>query len=165
MLAVAALASSLFPLAPGHRWTFRDVDSGTKIEMSVRQDGRLHGFPGTDVLRVRRRGQTVQVRDRRDQRWENLFRFGAKVGASYRVRLAGYVLWESVRVRAASKTAAVLDYRGHVHRGCTRFEFGHLTPVADVGLLEMAFCPRVGLLRFSETTIGGPRTFALASFR
>jgi hypothetical protein len=27
----------------------------------------------------------------------------------------------------------------------------------------MTFCPRVGPVRYSETTIAGPRTFALAS--
>ena len=32
-------------------------------------------------------------------------------------------------------------------------------------MTELSFCPRVGPVRYSETTIAGPRTYALASFR
>jgi hypothetical protein len=37
--------------------------------------------------------------------------------------------------------------------------------MADAGLVEMAFAPRIGLVRFSEQTIAGPRVRALAAFR
>ena len=161
LLLAVVVGSTLFPLAPGSQWTFRDVESGTKIVFAIKKGRVLHGFPGTNDLRVRRLGRTVRAWDTKQRRWEDWFRFGAKVGASYRVSLPAHMLWRSVELAVDSKTASARDYRGKVHRRCTRFVFRQLAPIADAGLLDMAFCPRAGLVRYSETTIAGPRTFAL----
>jgi hypothetical protein len=37
--------------------------------------------------------------------------------------------------------------------------------VADASLAETTFCPRVGLVRYLETAIDGPRNFVLSSFK
>ncbi len=160
---VAVAASMLFPLAPGTQWTFRDVDSGAASSMVVRAGRVLHGFPGAGDLRVRRSGKTVQAWDRGDGRWEDWFRFGAPAKTAYTVALSGTPLWRRVEVRLVSKTATARDHAGKRYRGCTRFAF-EAVGVADAGLLGMTFCPRVGPVRYSETSIAGPRTFALASF-
>ena len=159
-----ALQPSFFPLAPGHRWVLREVDKGSATTISIRKGLVLHGFPGASDLRVRRVGQAVQAWDTKDRRWEAWFRFGLPVGRRYTVRLAATGPWQAVEVGVASKTATVRDYSGKKRRGCTRFVFKQLGPVADAGLIEMAFCPRVGPVRYSETTIAGPRTFALVRF-
>jgi hypothetical protein len=114
---------------------------------------------------VRRAGRNVQAWDGTQRRWESLLRFDAPVGARYLVALRGVLLWESVEVTVASKRVAVRDYRGKVRRGCTRFTFHYRQPIADTGLEYLAFCPGVGPVRFSETTIAGPRTYALAGFK
>jgi hypothetical protein len=158
---VAAVASLFFPLAPGTHWTLRDLDSGAKTTISVGKGRVLHGFPGVGNVRVRSVGKTVQAWDAKDGRWEPWLRFGTKVGRRYMVRLASTPLWQSVEVGVASKTATVRDYHGKAYRGCTRFVF-QVGGVADAGLTEMTFCPRVGPVRYSETSIAGPRTFALA---
>ena len=158
---VGAVASLFFPLAPGTHWTLRDIDSGAKTTISVGKGRVLHGFPGAGNVRVRNAGKTVQAWDAKDARWEPWFRFGAKKGERYTVRLASTPLWQSVEVRVASKTASARDYDGKTYRGCTRFNL-QVRGVADAGVTGMTFCPRVGPVRFSETTIAGPRTFALA---
>jgi hypothetical protein len=163
VLLAAVVGATLFPLAPGTQWTFRDVDSGAVTSMSVRAGRVLHGFPGTGDLRVRRVGQTVQAWDRGDGRWEDWFRFGAPVKTSYTVALSGSPLWRRVEVRLVSKTSTARDYGGKRYRGCTRFTL-EAVGMADAGLLGMTFCPRFGPVRYSETSIAGPRTFALASF-
>jgi hypothetical protein len=158
---VAVLSAALFPLAPGTQWTFRDVDSGATASMSVRAGRILHGFPGVGDVRVRNKGNTVQASDQGDGRWENWFRFGLPVKTAYTVALSGTPLWRRVVVGLLSKTATARDYRGKRYRGCTRFIF-RVVGMADAGLTDMTFCPRVGPVRYSETSIAGPRTFALA---
>ena len=159
---VAAAALTLFPLAPGTHWKFHDVESGGATSMSVRPGRVLHGFPGAGDLRVRHVGKSVKAWDRGNGRWEDWFLFGAPAKAIYAVALSQTPLWRKVEVRVASKTASARDYRGKRYYGCTRFAFRELGGIADAGLLGMTFCPRVGPVRYSETTIAGPRTFALA---
>jgi hypothetical protein len=154
---LAAVGLTLFPLAPGTHWTFRDVESGAASSMSVRSRRVLHGFPGAGDLRVRPAGKTVQAWD---GRWKDWFRFGAPIKTTYTVALSRTPLWQNVEVRIVSKTATARDYRGKPYRGCTRFAF-QVGGVADAGLTGMTFCPRLGPVRYSETTIAGPRTFAL----
>ena len=156
---VGVVASLVFPLAPGTHWTLRDIDSGAKTTIAVGKGRVLHGFPGAGNVRVRNVGKTVQAWDAKDARWEPWFRFGAKAGQRYTVRLASTPLWQSVEVRV-SKTASARDYHGKTYRGCTRFVF-QVRGLADAGVTGMTFCPHVGPVRFSETTIAGPRTFAL----
>ena len=155
---------TLFPLAPGAHWTFREVGSGAAYSMSVRTGRVLHGFPGTGDLRVRPVGRTVKAWDRGNGRWEDWFLFGAPAKATYPVALSQTPLWRKVELRVESKTASARDYHGKRYRGCTRFTFS-FGGVADAGLIGMTFCPRVGPVRYSETTITGPRTFVLASFK
>jgi hypothetical protein len=159
---LAAVGLTLFPLAPGTHWTFRDVDSGAASSMSVRAGHVLHGFPGAGDVRVRQVGKSVKAWDRGNGRWEDWFLFGAPAKVTYAVALSQMPLWRKVEVRVASKAASARDYRGKRYRGCTRFAFQELGGIADAGLLGMTFCPRVGPVRYSETTIAGPRTFALA---
>jgi hypothetical protein len=162
VLVAALVGTSLFPLTPGHRWTFRDVESGAKVVIVMRPGHVLHGFPGAGDLRARALGKTVEAWDEEDGRWETWFRFGAPVKTAYAVELEGTPLWQKVEVRVAATSAAVRDRGGKLHRGCTRFAFRQLGGVADAGLTEMSFCPGVGPVRYSETTIAGPRTYALA---
>ena len=160
-LLALALTTALFPLTPGTHWTLRDVDSGATTTISVGKGRVLHGFPGAGNVRVRSVGKTVQARDAKDGRWEPWFRFGAKAGTRYKVALASTPLWREAEVGVATKTATAHDYHGKTYRGCTRFVF-ELAGVADAGVTGMTFCPRVGPVRFTEITIAGPRTFALA---
>lgn len=165
--AAVALAPHPFPLANGNHWTLRQVDSGVATTISVRRSaGRLvlHGFPGAGDLRVRRAGQTLEAWDPADGRWEAFFRFGAPVGTRYVVKLPRTPLWHSVEVSVASKSAAVRDYNGKLRRGCTRFTFSY-EGVADAGLEHLSFAPGIGPVRYSESTIAGPRTYALAAFK
>jgi hypothetical protein len=160
--------SSLMPLADGNRWTRRDVASRAPTTISVRRRAGgfvLSGFPGTGELRIRPAPQAVEAWDPGDRRWEPFLRFGLPVRARYPVDLRGTALWRSVRVVVASKRAIVRDFQGRARRGCTRLEFRYRARIADAGLVEMSFAPRIGPVRFWEQTIAGPRVRVLAAFR
>jgi hypothetical protein len=162
---VRAQPKSLFPIAHGNRWTLRDVDSGVPRTVSVLNGVsglELYGFPGlTDGTRVRRAGATVQVWEATGQRWVTLLRFGP-AGSRFQVDLARVALWRAVEVRVASTRAVVRDYRGRVHRGCTRFAFRY-RGLADAGLIDLTFAPGIGFVRISEQSFAGPHTSLLDS--
>ena len=159
---------SLFPLADDNRWTFRSTAVGGARTMSVeRQRGGLvlNGFPGAGPLRVRATGRTVEAWDTADRRWEALLRFGGPTGSAYRVSLGDLALWRGVVVTLESKRATVHGGGGRVYRACTHFTLRPPAKVADAGVLELAFAPGVGPVRFVEQSIAGPRAWALASSR
>jgi hypothetical protein len=158
---VLLAALSLFPLVPGHQWTFRDVDSGAKNQVSVGAHRVLTGFPGAGSLRVRAAGKTVQAWDTRDRRWEAWFRFDLPARSRYKVALAQTFFWQGVEVTVDSKTASARDYLGKRYANCTRFVFRQLNGLVDAGVSGMVFCPHVGPVRYAEDSIAGPRTYAL----
>lgn len=159
------VGTSLFPLTPGHRWTFRDVDSGAKNEVTVGARRVLTGFPGAGTVRVRMSGKTVQAWDTHDRRWEAWFRFGLPARSRYKVELAQTFFWQGVEVTVDSKTASARDYRGKRYANCTRFVFRQLNGLVDAGVSGIVFCPGVGPVRYAEDTIAGPRKYALASLK
>ena len=164
----AAGPPSAFPLADGNRWILSDVESGGRATVSVAREPTglvLHGLPGTDGLRVRSAGRTIEAWDPVNRRWEQLLRLGAPAGTSYVVSLGGEPLWRSLRVTVASREAVVHDARGKTLRNCVRLTFRALKPVADAGLEELTFAPGIGLVRSVEMTIAGPRERVLASLR
>lgn len=162
--AAVASAPSPFPLGDGSRWSLRELDRGAARTISVR-GGVVRGLPGAGDLRVRGVGATVQAWDAGQQRWEALFRFGARAGTRYVVDLAGTGLWRSVVVTVAAKQAVVEDYDGRPRRGCIRFTMRARKPVADAGIEEVSFAPGVGPVRIIEQTIAGPRELLLDSYR
>jgi hypothetical protein len=159
---------SMFPLADDNRWTFRSMSVGGARTMSLEQQRGglvLNGFPGAGPLRVRARGRAVEAWDTADRRWEALLRFGGATGSAYRVSLEDLALWRGVVVTVASKRATVRGSDGRAYRACTRFTLRPPAKVADAGVLELAFAPGIGPVRFVEQTIAGPRAWALASSR
>src|SRR5262245_1684462 len=104
VLAFAATAAAVaqpvfFPLTSGNRWVMTDAAARSATAIAVRRQPVglvLRGFPGLRDSRVRAVGETVQVWDAGDDRWENLLRLGAPAGTKYGVRLTGNQLWESV---------------------------------------------------------------------
>jgi hypothetical protein len=166
--ASAARTPRLFPLADGNRWELSGVRTSTPRKISVDREAGylvLRGFPGAQELRVRRIGEAVQAWDRREHRWEAFLRLGAAVGRTYAVDLSGTALWRQVQVTVTSRRAVVRDLTDRVWRRCTRLAFRYRGAVADAGLQEMSFGPGVGPVRFTETTIAGPRASALSSYR
>jgi hypothetical protein len=161
-----AQPEQLFPIARGDRWTLREPGSGLPRTVSIRQGVsglELFGFPGlTDGTRLRRADTDVRVWEPYRQRWVTLLRFGPR-GTRYTVDLRGAPVW-NVEARVLSTTAVIRDYRGRVHRGCTRFAFRY-HGLADAGLTELTFAPGVGLVRVSQTSFAGPRTSVLVSAR
>jgi len=158
---------SPFPLEAGNRWTLRHAETDVARTLSVRQQDAglvLHGLPGAAPLRVRSAGETVQVWDTSNRRWEGLFRFGERAGDSYLVRLGDTLLWRNVVVTVASKRAQVTDDGGRTRRG-TRFTFAAKAAVADAGVESMTFVPLLGPVEIIELTIAGPRELALVSHR
>lgn len=159
---------SLFPLADGNRWTLRDVETDAATTIAVRRESGafvLRGFPGASDLRVRMVEKTLHAWDPDNRRWEPLFRFGARVGARYAIRLGSTALWQSVSAVVASKTAVVHDADGRPLRGCTKFTFRGRGKLVDAGIEEMVFAPGIGPVRIVEQTIAGPREKTLESFR
>lgn len=167
-VAAAGPQPSLFPLDDGNRWTFRSTTVGGVRTVGVEQRPGglvLNGFPGVGPLRVRTTGRTVEAWDVADRRWEALLRFGAPTGSAYRVSLGEAPLWRGVMVTVTSKQATVRGSGGRAYRSCTRFTLRPPAKLADAGVLELSFAPGVGLVRWEEQSIDGPREWALASYR
>lgn len=156
-----------FPLADGNRWVLRDIETNAARTLAVREQGPslvLHGLPGALPMRVRWAGETVQVWDTSNERWEALFRFGEPVGESYLVRLGDTLLWRNVAVTVASKRARVDDHRGRTLVS-TRFTFASKSKIADAGVESMSFAPRVGPVHIAEQSIAGTRELTLVAAR
>jgi len=167
-VAAAGPQPSLFPLSDGNRWTFRSTTVGGARTVAVEQRPGalvLNGFPGLGALRVRTAGRTVEAWDAADRRWEALLRFGAPTGSAYRVSLGEAPLWRGVVVTVASKQATVHGSGGRAYRACTRFILRPPAKLADAGVLELSFAPRLGPVGWMEQSIAGPREWALASYR
>lgn len=166
--AVSSAPPTLLPLADGNRWVLRDVESRSTATISADRTPSglvLRGLPGAGDLRVRASGGSVQAWDRANARWEPFLRLGAPAGTRYRVDLAGAPLWRSVTVTVASRSAIVRDLRGKTLRNCVRLTFASGKAIADAGLEELVFAPRVGFVRTSEQTIAGPRVRVLSGLR
>jgi hypothetical protein len=159
-------AGSLFPLADGNRWTYRSSVVATPHTMAVDRRGSglvLEGFPGAGPLRVRPVGASVQAWDAVDARWEPLLRLGAPTGSRLRVSLAAEPVWDGALLTVAA-TGARLRVLGRI-RSCVRLAVRPPASLADAGVLELWFAPGLGLVRFVEQTILGPRAWTLASRR
>ena len=166
--AVSSAPAALLPLADGNRWVLRDLESGVTTTISTTRTRAglvLSGLPGAGELRVRASGRSIQAWDRARARWEPFLRLGAPNGTRYKVDLAGAPLWRSLTVTVASRAAVVRDARGKTLRNCVRLTFASGKPVADAGVEELVFAPRVGFVRTAEQTIAGTRTHLLAELR
>ena len=158
---------ALFRLADGARWTYRSAAVGTQRTMTLERGATglvVEGFPGAGPLRIRAIGETIQVWDARDRRWEALLRLGARVGSRHRVALGAEPFWDPVVVEVASREARTRAL-GRVVRSCVRLTLIPPPSLADAGVLELWFAPGLGLVRFVEQTIAGPRAWTLASRR
>jgi hypothetical protein len=170
--AAAALPGSsrhFFPLQPQNQWTFENLRYGGSETLSVARANRgvfrLDGFPGAPDLRVRWSGQTLQAWDDEDRRWEALLRFGARTGTTYAIDLA-QPLWNRVQVTVASRQATVYNpVLGRLHTGAVQLALRPNPELADAGLTELWFAPRVGLVRWVEQSIAGPVAHVLSSAR
>jgi hypothetical protein len=175
LLAPAATAAvpgsdgTAFPLRLDNTWTYEDLDYGGESTLDVAR-GRtgtfvLEGFPGANDLRVRWSGTTLQAWDAGDRRWEPLLRLGARGGTTYEVELP-QPLWNGVRVTVATKRGAV---RNAVLRrtfpGVVKLRIQPDPDLADAGLTELDFAPRVGLVRWVEESIAGPVVHVLSGGR
>jgi len=167
--ALPANGRQLFPLEPRNEWTFEDLRYGGESALSVTRAGAgafgLDGFPGAPELRVRWSGETLRAWDAEDRRWEALLRLGARAGTTYAVDLP-QPLWRGVHVTVASRRATVYNpVLRRSHSGAVRLSVRPDPDLADAGLTELWFVPRVGLVRWVEESIAGPVVHVLSSAR
>jgi hypothetical protein len=158
-----------FPLQPRNEWTFENVRYGGAETLSVGRASpgvfRLIGFPGAGTMRVRWSGQTLQAWDGEDRRWEALLRLGAPVGTKYAVDLP-QPLWSRVQVTVASRRAAFYNPRlRRRHSGTVRLSLLPNPDLADAGITDLWFAPRLGPVRWVEQSIAGPVEHLLARAR
>lgn len=155
----------LFPLQSRSEWTYQNLRYGGAEQLTAsRAPGgafRLAGFPGAPSLRVRWSGQTLQAWDGEDRRWEAWLRLGAPAGTSYAVDLP-QPLWAGVRVTVASRRATIYNpVLRRSHAGALRLSVRPNPELADAGLTDLWFVPRVGLVRWIEQSIAGPVAYVL----
>jgi hypothetical protein len=169
--AVAAPPTSrhFFPLRAGNEWTFENQRYGGSDTLSVAGAGagvfRLTGFPGTQSLRVRWSGQTVQAWDGRERRWEPFLRLGARAGTSYAVDLA-QPFWGGVRITVVSRRASFFNpVLGRRHAGAVRLAVAPSPELSDAGVTGLWFAPRIGPVRWVEQSIAGPVEHVLSRAR
>lgn len=158
-----------FPLQPRNHWTFQDLRfAGTDTVTVARARAgtfRLNGFPGAPSMRVRWAGQTLQAWDGADRRWEAFLRLGAKAGTSYAVDLP-HQLWSRARVTIASRRATVHNpVLGRTHRNTVRLAVKPNPELADAGVTDLWFAPRIGPVRWDGMSIAGPVTHVLSRAR
>jgi len=158
-----------FPLQPRNEWTFQNLRHGGAETLTVARARagvfRLVGFPGAPTLRVRWSGRTLQAWDGKDRRWEALLRLGARAGTTYAVDLA-QPLWRRAQVTVASRRATFYNpLLRRSHSGALRLAVRPNPDLADAGLNELWFAPRIGLVRWEEQSIAGPIQPVLSSAR
>jgi hypothetical protein len=149
-----------FPLRAGNEWTFENQRYGGSDTLSVpRVTGRvfrLTGFPGTQSLRVRWSGQTLQAWDGRERRLEPFLRLGARAGTSYAVDLS-QPFWDGVRITVVSRRASFVNpVLGRRHAGIVRLAVSPSPELSDAGVTGLWFAPRIGPVRWAEQSIAGP---------
>jgi hypothetical protein len=167
--ALPANGRSYLPLQPRNEWTFEDLRYGGESALTVTRASAgvfgLEGFPGAPELRVRWSSQTLQAWDPEDRWWEALLRLGARAGTTYAVDLP-QPLWRGVQVTVASRRATVHNpVLRRSYSGAIRLAVRPDPDLADAGLTELCFAPRVGLVRWVEESIAGPVEHVLASAR
>ena len=116
----------------------------------------LDGFPGAPELRVRWFGETLRAWDASDRRWEPLLRLGVRAGTTWAVDLP-QPLWRGVQVTVASRRATLVNpVLRRSYSGVVKLTVRPDPDLADAGLTELSFAPRVGLVRWVEESIAGP---------
>ena len=163
-------ARDYFPLAVGNQWVYvqRGPLPGRPLAVEVTFAGQfngltyfeLSGFAGQKAwVRQTPAGDLVQYdpASRSERLW---YAFGGSEGFSWRSELPLDCVGRATVMRRAAEVrvpagnfpgALLIGYPPHI--------------CADAGLEMEAFAPGVGLLRRSEQTIAGPRTYELASAR
>jgi hypothetical protein len=107
----------------------------------------------------------LQAWDGADRRWEPLLRLGAPAGTTYEVELP-QPLWNGVRVTVATKRGVVRDpVLRRTFLGVRKLRIQPDPDLADAGLTELDFAPRVGLVRWVEESIAGPVVHVLSGGR
>lgn len=167
LFAVAALAQpeEYFPLQAGNQWVYRTSGfSGGQvlpIEVAGYENvaGRayfvLRGFPGGELLLRQSPDGNLLIYDRRAGQETLWFPFAAGEGESFDSGIHEC----SPRGTIVSRSSPYEGPIGSFDNGLEiRYSGGRC---ADAGLEREIFLPWVGLVRRTETTIGGPRHYDL----
>lgn len=166
-LCFTALAAEpdYFPLQPGNQWVYRCsgfcgeeapvLGIARYGEFNGKNYSLLKGFHGSEAwLRQDDDGVlwAFDAASGQEARWYSFF---ASEGESFQTSVDPCATTASIASRNA-------EYDGPAGRFANTLRVVYAPgQCADAGLAEEFFLPRTGLLRRSETTIGGPRTYDL----
>ena len=166
----AAAGPDYLPLYPGSRWVYRcsgttcpqdvpplealrSAEAGGRIYSVVRWFSRQEAW-----LRVDDAGALwhYDPQTRQERRW---YAFQTAEGQGYETSI-------DPCSPAARVSSRAFRYQGPLGSFDNALQIAYPPGgCADAGLTEEIFAPNIGLLRRSETTIGGPRTFELVYAR
>jgi hypothetical protein len=168
MLLAAQLmcAADYFPLQPGHQWAYRCSGAACSEETVVVEvlreeevDGRryvvLRGFGGALAWLRQDDEGVIRALDRRSGSEQVWYKFGASEGETYPTALDPC----SPVAMIASENAS---YAGPAGRFSDALRIYYPPALcSDAGLTEEYFLAGAGLLRRTEVTIAGPRSYDL----
>ncbi len=161
-----AFAADFFPLQPGNQWAYRCsgaacgeetvvVEVLQEEEVAGRQYVVLRGFRGALAWLRRDDEGVIWALDRQSGSEQVWYKFGASEGETYPTGLDPC----SPVAMIASQNAS---YQGPAGRFSNVLRIDYLPALcSDAGLREEYFLPGAGLLRRTEVTIAGPRSYDL----
>ena len=165
--ACSLLAGNFMPLQPGNSWTYRDAQSGqsftvrvgTPVMSNYQVYYSLNGFTNDRLLvRIDEKGELVYLDEAREQ--ERLL-------TSFQPFEGG---WWQGGARACDALGQTLEKRG-IHDGpagpfqdVLQVRFRNFD-CADAGTDSEQYAENIGMVRRSETWIGGVRTYDLVYAR
>lgn len=163
LFAGQAAASEFLPLNVGDSATFVGSAGATRtiaVDDSAGSWRHVPGFPlmGTEWISSSATDSRVHVYNADSAASVLLADFARNVGTRFPLALGGC----NNSATLAAKNLNLSVPAGSFQR-VTRLDFGR--SCADAGLLSAWFAPEVGLVKWSETSIAGPREFSLQRAR
>ena len=155
-----------FPIQVGMAWTYGE--EGPVIRVTDRVEtlsGWGYVLEGLLENRIVRKDADGKIRELRGREWRVLLDLGAEGKTSWTIEASGdgSDLLDGTVVTVASRSEVLRVPYGRFEKSV------HLTMrprpgLADAGIMDMWFVPDLGLVKWSESWIGGVREWELTAF-
>ena len=155
-----------FPIQVGTAWTYGE--GGPIIRLTGRVEtlsGWGYALDGLLQNRIIRRDEDGKILELRGREWRLLLDLGAAEKTSWTIEGSGEGsdLLDGTDVTVASRSEVVRVPYGRFE-GSVHLTMRPRSGLADAGITDMWFVPNVGLVKWSETWIGGVREWELTAF-
>lgn len=160
------IAATYFPLEEGLAWTYKDGSANLRITGSNPTIyGPAYHLSGLFQDRVLYKTFDDKVMELREDSWRLLFDLGAAEKATWTLDTSGDAsdLLDGSNVTVESRTEEVTTPFG-TFKNVILLTLTPREGLFDAGISQMWFAPGVGLVKWSESSIGGLQVHELSNF-